>query len=174
LDVTKIARAEQLLDRKPSRQEPEPVDTPPDLADLGRQLVTAPERGLEVDAELVVDHEPRGRERLESLDDSAGEPLVVENEIVPLLHRREEDPVAGYVAEAGDERPPRPASERPRPIRADEGQDDARLRPVELVTEAPRFEDGGDAVDELGELQRACGANDREAPDADRSTHRQR
>ena len=67
-----------------------------------RQLVAVPELGLEIGAELVVDHEPRARERRQPGDDRGGErrrPVGLLDEITAALERREPDALPGHVGE---------------------------------------------------------------------------
>ena len=73
VDVPQLALVEQVLDRERRRQQAERVEPHADLADLLGQLVARPELRLEVGAELVVDHEPRRRERQQALDHTFGE-----------------------------------------------------------------------------------------------------
>ena len=73
----------------------------PASLDLRGDLVAVPELGLEVGAELVVDHEPSGRERQAADSTNAvarARRRSPVDEEVALLHRREPDALAGHVA----------------------------------------------------------------------------
>ena len=63
--------------------------------------VPVPELGLQVGPELVVDHEPRARERQQALDDLLRELVLVvgSDAVVAALHRREPCALPGDVVE---------------------------------------------------------------------------
>ena len=56
--MAEIASGEVLLHRKRGRQQIELVEAATGRADIGRDLVTAPQVGLEVRMPVVVDNEP--------------------------------------------------------------------------------------------------------------------
>ena len=94
--MAEVAAREVLLDRERRREQVELVEPAPGLADVGRDLVAAPELRLEVGMPVVVDHEARRRERLEPLVDRLG---VVGDVVRAALHRREPDALAGDTEE---------------------------------------------------------------------------
>ena len=95
--MAEIVLVDEILDRERRRQEAERVEPAAGLGDRLGDLVAAPQLGLEVGAELVVDDEARARERLEPRDDDLGERSA--DEIAAALERREPHAVAGDVRE---------------------------------------------------------------------------
>ena len=94
--MAEIATREVLLDREGRGQEVELVEAAAGRADVRRDLVAVPELGLEIGDPLVVDDEPRGCERLETLVDLL---RVVGDVVGAALHRREPDALPGDAQE---------------------------------------------------------------------------
>ena len=99
--MAKLPLGEEVLDRERVRQQVERAEPDARLADRLRDLVAVPQLRLEVGTELVVDHEPRARERNEPLDDHARELLlrIRVDAVVAALHGREPRALAGHVVE---------------------------------------------------------------------------
>ena len=65
LHVTEVAGGEDLLDRERGRQQVERAEPLAGPRDLTGDLVAVAQLGREVGGELVADHQPRRRERLD-------------------------------------------------------------------------------------------------------------
>jgi hypothetical protein len=171
--VPEVAAGEVLLDRERRRQQVELVEPAARGGDVGRDLVAAPELRLEVGVPVVVDHEPRGRERLEALVDLLG---IVGDVVRAALHGREPDTLArdaqeddvregadehriarledvvrrfGKLVERGGVRPAGRSAERLRILRVEHVEDEVRVRDVLDLDEVVLLEllpDGGDPL----------------------------
>ena len=82
-DVAQVALRQDLLDRERCGQEVERIEALTGAAQRGSLLVAAPELGLEIGREHVVDHERRLGERREARGDR-----VAEGVVVALVHDR--------------------------------------------------------------------------------------
>ena len=71
--MPQVAIVEQVVDRERRRQQAELVDACARKLDLRGLRVAVPELGLEVAAEFVLDHEPRGGERQQPVEHGRGE-----------------------------------------------------------------------------------------------------
>ena len=171
--VAEVALVEELVHRERRRQEVELAHPLAGSADVGRDLVTVPELGLEVRDELVVDHELRLRERREPLEHLG---RVVGDLVGAALHRREPDALAGHVedddvrerpdevrvaraqhvvrhlvelVERGRVGPARRAPERLRILRVEHVEDEVGVGVIVDELEAVRLERLADGADPL-------------------------
>ena len=179
--MAEVALADQLLHGERRREEAELVEPPARLGDGGGDLVAVPQLGLQVGPELVVDHEPRARERREPPDDRVrerGGAVLGGDEVAAALERREPDAVAGDEGEGDvreradehrvalpqrivgrrvehvqrrDEGPAGAAPERPRPLDADDVQHQLGRLALGRRREAGPLERAAELRDELAE-----------------------